>query len=145
VRELSKLDECVKKGLIRKMPASKEAADKSILRAKSWLSDAELSLNAEIYDTCLLAAYEAMFHAARALLIKDGYRERSHYCIARYIEETYVEKKQLDSDIISIIDSYRELRHDAAYSLEFEFYESDAKEVIKDAKTVIKAMEKLVL
>lgn len=144
MRELSELDDCIKKGLIRKMPASKDSAQKSISKAKMWLQDAEGALHAEIYDLCLLAAYESMFHAARALLIKDGYRERSHYCVARYVDEIYVKKKLLGHGIINTIDNYRELRHDAAYSLEFEFYEDDAVSAIRDAKTVLKAIEKLI-
>ncbi len=141
--ELSELEDCIKKGLLRKMPGSKQNADRSISKARLWLLEANTASNAGIYSTCLLAAYEAIFHAARAILLKDGYRERSHYCIARYIDETYVKKGFLNVDIINTIDSYRELRHNTAYGLEFFASESDAKRAIKDAKKIVDAIEKM--
>ncbi len=141
---LSKLDECMEKGQIKKVSESREDAEKSLLRARRWLVSAEVTISAEVYDSCLLAAYESMFHAARAILIKDGYRERSHYCIARYLDERYAKKGLLDGKIIDMIDNYRELRHEAAYSTEFESDERDAKNMIRDAKIVLNAVSKLI-
>lgn len=143
MKKLNELDNCVKKGLLKKMPRSIQDAERSILRAKSWLGEAESAFKAKIYGTCLLAAYESIFHAARAILLKDGYRERSHYCIARYINEIYVKKGLLDISIINKIDNYRELRHNTAYGLESIVAETDASVAIKDANVVINAIEKL--
>ncbi|MCL4380682.1 HEPN domain-containing protein [Candidatus Marsarchaeota archaeon] len=141
---MSELGECIEKGLLKKMPESRQAAERSIVKARAWLIEANGALKAGIYSTCLLAAYEAMFHAARAILIKDGYRERSHYCIARYIDEIYVKKGLLKASIIHIIDSYRELRHDTAYGIENIAEKVDAAEAIVNAGIVIEAIEKLV-
>jgi uncharacterized protein (UPF0332 family) len=137
---LNNLEDCIKNGLIKRMAPSDQ---RSILRARMWLLQAKVAKSAEIYDSCLLAAYETMFHAARALLIKDGYRERSHYCIARYVYEMYVKKGLLGEKIIEMIDHYRELRHDAAYEIEFEAGDTDAENAIKDAAAVLNAIEKL--
>ncbi len=60
-----------------------------------------------------------MFHAARALLLKDGFRERSHCCIARYIEEKYVNTGGLKRIVVDLLDGFRELRHDDLYELDF--------------------------
>ena len=141
---LSKLDDCIKRGLIRKMPPSKKEADKSILRAENWLREATVVLKADTYDSCILVSYEAMFHAARSLLIKDGFRERSHYCVARYAEEKYVNTRQLDKEIVNLIDEYRDLRHNIAYSLELEVGMGDAIKAVNSASLVIDSIKKMV-
>ena len=60
--------------------------------ADRWLEEADISLRNGAFNASVLSAYLAMFHSARAVLILEGYRERSHYCIARYLEEKYVKK-----------------------------------------------------
>ncbi len=142
--ELSELENCIKRGLIRKVPPSKSEADKSVIRAGNWLREAGAALKAGIYDTCILASYEAMFHAARSLLIRDGFRERSHYCVARYVENKYVGAGLLDIKIIDILDNYRELRHDIAYRLEFDAGEGDASKAVKNASKVVNSIRKIV-
>ncbi len=85
-----------------------------------------------------------MFHACRALLFKDGYREKSHYCVARYIEEKYVNNGRLDRIVVDLLDRFRELRHRDLYELDFSAIESDAEEAVKNAELVIKCIEKLI-
>jgi uncharacterized protein (UPF0332 family) len=140
---LNELQDCIKKGLILRIAPSREAAEKSIARSETWLIEAKGVLDAGRYDSCILAAYAAMFHAIRALLIRDGYRERSHYCTARYVEEKYVRKGLLPKEVVALIDDYRELRHDAAYSLEFEAGEKDARDAVRDAKRIIDSIKKV--
>lgn len=141
---LSKLDDCIKRDLIRKMPPSGKEADKSVLRAENWLQEAKAALKAGIYDSCILISYEAMFHAIRSLLIRDGFRERSHYCIARYVEEKYVNAGSLDRKVVNLIDEYRDLRHNIAYGLEFEVGAGDAIKAIKSASLVIDNIKRIV-
>jgi uncharacterized protein (UPF0332 family) len=83
-----------------------------------------------------------MFHACRALLFKDGCREKSHYCVTRYIEEKYVSNGKLDRIVVDLL--FRELRHRDLYELDFSAMESDVEESIKNAKLVIKCIEKLI-
>ncbi len=139
---LNEFEDCIKKGLLRKVAPSKDSATKSIKRAKMWLSQAREAYEAEIYDSSILASYEAMFHAARAILIKDGYREKSHYCISRYLEQEYSEKGVFDKNWVIILDSYREMRHRVAYNTEFEATNTEAKEAITDSGMFIEEMSK---
>lgn len=74
---------CIKEGLLRKVPPSKDKAVRS----------------------------------ARAILFFDGYREKSHACIARYLEEKYTKNKLLENRWIELLDHYRELRHGDQYDL----------------------------
>ncbi len=139
---LNEFEDCIEKGLLRKVAPSKDNAMKSIKRARMWLSQAKEAYDSDIYDSSILAAYEAMFHAARSILIKDGYREKSHYCISRYLERVYSEKGLLNKNLIITLDSYREMRHRVAYNTEFEATAREAKEAIKDSEAFIEEMAK---
>ena len=85
----------------------------------------------------------SMFHAARSILFFDGYREKSHACIARYLEEKYVKNKKLDMKWIELLDHYREVRHDDQYNLSFLSTEEDAENAFKSAKDFLNTMENL--
>jgi len=144
VKQLSELDKCFENGLIRKTLQSKEKAIKSINKARRWLEEAEKNFKFGLFDSCLVSSYSAMFHAARALLLKDGFRERSHYCLARYVEEKYVNANKLDRAVVDLLDRFRELRHEDLYELDFFATTDDAEEAIKNAEIVIKEVEKLI-
>jgi len=143
VRQLSELDRCFQKGLIRKTLPSKEKALKSMKKARRWLDEAQKNFDYGLFDSCLVSSYSAMFHAARSLLLKDGFREKSHYCVARYLEEKYVHRKKLNREVVDLLDRFRELRHEDLYELDFFATKEDAKEAIKNARIVIEEMEKL--
>lgn len=81
--------------MLRKVPPSPEKARKGIEKAKVLLKQAKKDLGIENYDSCVMTGYAAMFNAARAILLRDGVRERSHYCAARYLER-YVQKGGLE-------------------------------------------------
>jgi uncharacterized protein (UPF0332 family) len=144
VRQLSELDKCFERGLIRRILPSREKALKSISKARKWLEEAKKNFEFGLFDSCLISSYSAMFHAARALLLKDGFREKSHYCLARYVEEKYVDTKKLSHVVVDLLDRFRELRHEDLYELDFFATKEDAKEAIKNAETVIKELEKLI-
>lgn len=111
VRRLKQFDfeSCIKEGLLRSIPPSKEKAEGSLKAALQWLEEAEKDLRGEAYNSSVLSSYLAMFHSARALLYFDGYREKSHFCIARYLEEKYVRKRLLESKWVELLDHYRDL------------------------------------
>jgi uncharacterized protein (UPF0332 family) len=48
-----------------------------------------------------------MFHAARAILFRDGIREKSHFCMERYLE-TYVSSQTLEKRWIILFGGMRE-------------------------------------
>jgi len=140
---LSELDSCIKQGLIRKVVPSKEKAVKSLSKARKWLEESKKNRKFKLYDSCIVSAYSAMFHAARSLLFKDGYREKSHYCLARYLEEKYVDTGKMERIVIDLLDRFRELRREELYELDFSAMEEDADEAIQNAERVLSAIEKL--
>ncbi len=58
--------------------------------SEAKLEEAEKALRAGIPDATVILAYTSMFHAARAVLFRDGIVERSHVCLIEYLKETYV-------------------------------------------------------
>ncbi len=137
-------NECIKKGLLRKTPSSKDKAERSIERAKRWLQESEKNIGAGAHNSAVLSSYLAMFHSARAILFKDGYREKSHACVARYLEELYVKKKLLDEKWVELLDHYREIRHSDQYNLSFFTTEEEAKKALESAKEFIEIMKHLI-
>jgi len=134
---------CVEKGLLRRFPPSEDNALRSVKKAKSWLKEAEKSFQGEAYDSSVLSSYLAMFHSARAILFLDGYREKSHACVARYLEEQYVSKKKLEKKWVELLDHHREIRHDDQYDLSFYSSDEEAKEALESAAQFLEQMKLL--
>ncbi len=139
----SKFKECTEKGLLRKIPPSEENCIRSINNAKKWLREAEKSFRNSAYLSSLLGSYLAMFHSARAILFRDGYREKSHYCLARYLEEKYVKTGKLEKEWVELLDYYREIRHDNQYGLTFIVVQKEVKEALDSAKKFLKRIEEI--
>jgi len=129
--------------LLRKIPPSKEKAENSINVAMKWLDEAVRSLRVGAFNSSVLCSYLSMFHSARAILFYDGYREKSHYCIARYLEENYVKKGLLKTKWIELLDHYRDLRHTSQYSTEIFVTKEEAESAFETAKEFLERMKKL--
>ncbi|MCL4457292.1 MAG: HEPN domain-containing protein [Nitrospirae bacterium] len=134
---------CIEKGLLRKIPASEDNAMRSINKAESWLKEAEKSFQGEAYDSSVLSSYLAMFHSARAILFFDGYREKSHACVARYLEDQYVSKKKLEKKWVELLDHHREIRHDDQYDLSFYSSDEEARKALGSAGQFLQRMKYL--
>ena len=135
---------CIEKGLLRKIPASEDNAIRSIHKAESWLKESEKTLQSEAYDSSVLSSYLVMFHSARAILFFDGYREKSHACVARYLEDQYVNRKKLERKWVDLLDHHREIRHENQYDLSFFSSDEEAKKAIESAEKFLQRMKQLI-
>ncbi len=124
------------------MPASREKALENLVKAKILLADAEANLDEERHSTAVIIAYLAMLNAARALLFKDGYREKSHACVARYLEEKC--KGRISRDAINLFNRYRSIRHNVQYEGSYLPSSTDAENMVRFAKELIKQVEKII-
>lgn len=138
-------EECMKQGLLREIPPSAESVERSIGTAKEWLGEAQRNLEAHAYNSCILSAYAAMFHSARAILFFDGFREKSHACVARYLEAKYVRASLLEPKWVNLLDRYRDLRHEDQYGIIKRFDGGEAEEGIGVATEFVGRMEKLLV
>lgn len=138
-----KYSECVQKKLLRKVPASTAGSKQSIKKAELWLDESLNSFKAGNYNLSVLGSYLAMFHSARAILFRDGWREKSHACVARYIEEHYAKTGKLDIKWIQLFDFQRNLRHNDQYDMSFTVTDKEAENAIKSSASFIDEMKKL--
>ena len=136
-------NDCIKENLLRKIPPSKDKAIQSIKKAHQWLKEAENSLKGAAFNSSILSSYMIMFHAARSILFIDGYREKSHACVARYLEEKYVKTGKFDRKWVELLDHSREIRHEDQYNLSFISTEEDAEHALKSARDFLLAIENL--
>ena len=137
--DIMTLKDCFDKGMLKKISPDSDRSVSSLKLAKHYLQRAEGNLKLEFYDVVLLMAYTAMLQAARALLYRDGIKERSHGCVGTYLRDKYSDR--LGAEIDSF-DHYRENRHMIQYE-GGEVEPEEAETALKDAKTFITKIERL--
>ena len=135
-----KLNDCYKEGLLRKTKPSKQYAIKSLKTSLNYIQNAKDNFEMKNNNLVIFCSYTAMFHSARALLFKDGVKERSHLCIVSYIRETYPKLRSLSNQL----DAYRRNRHNTLYALDFLISEYEAQQAIEDAEQFQKQIEKII-
>lgn len=140
--EIRNVDDCFKYRLLRTIKPDKEKTDKSLEISKNRLKEAERAIEFKIYQYAIIESYMAIFHAARALLYKDGVQEKSHFAIFIYLKEKYSDKIPLN--ILNLLNIHRIERHEAMYGLEYSPQEQDALVALEDAKVFINEIEKII-
>ncbi len=112
---MTPLEKCFAEGKLQTVPPSEEKAQNSILAAREYLDEAEQVVESKLYRLAMNGAYMAWFHAARALLFRDGIREKSHYCIEHYLR-TYVVSGKLEEKWVILFGRIRNKRDKNQYS-----------------------------
>ena len=143
---MTELSDCfaIAKRLLTTTGPSAGLSRKSLKHAEIFLVDAVDLINIDKSRMATIALYNAFFHTARALLFRDGIKERSHFCIARYIEEKYVHKGLLRADFLGYLDALRDARHETQYSLEVLTMEIDMSAAVGICREFMKAVEGLI-
>ena len=96
---------------------------------------AEESLHGGDYKWASVQAYYSMFHAAKALVLKKGYREKSHYCLLVALKELYVKANELEQEFVDNFEMVMDTRHEADYAL---IYDKESAEIaIENAKVFV--------
>ena len=139
---MKNIDDCFRLGLLRRTEPSRSKSDQSLLSAREWLSEAKKNLEAEALRSALSSAYLAVFHSARAVLFRDGVREKSHYCIGLYLQR-YVEDGSLEEDWPMLFDRIRSVRHTDQYSFMARPTGEEVQAGIDLAERFIERMERL--
>ena len=82
-----------------------------------------------------------MYHAARALIYSEGYRERSHYCLLIALQELFIDRGILDPDLVESFRLSMKLRETADYRSDFS--EDGALLVIERAGMLLRKAEEI--
>jgi len=135
-----KLDDCFRRGLLKRIPPDRENALRSLELSLSNIDDAAENLRIHRYRVVIVSSYTAMFHSARAILFKDGVKERSHECIPIYLKENYPDLERN----ANILDAYRRLRHHAIYGLDQVLDEVEAKAALDSAREFTQKVNKII-
>jgi uncharacterized protein (UPF0332 family) len=61
--------DCIEQGLLRKVIPSTEKAKKGLKKAKVFLEQAKKAFNIDAYDSALMTCYQAIFIAAKSVLL----------------------------------------------------------------------------
>lgn len=135
------LDECFEKGYLQKSPYAETLVRESMEKADDLLAQAKNNFENGSFDSALVMAYSAAFNAARAILFRDGFREKSHECVIRYLEKKHSE---IPGELIALLDKYRTSRHGVLYDVRYSATKVEAEESLEFAEKFIKEIEKIV-
>ena len=127
--------QCLENKKVLPFARGKSLVKKELSVAISDLSDAKAGYENERYKWSTVQAYYAMFHAARALIYSQGYREKSHYCLAIALRSLFVDEGTMDAKLVRDFLNAMNLREAADY--EAQFSQSGAKAVIVSAEKFI--------
>jgi uncharacterized protein (UPF0332 family) len=122
---MNDFERCVKERHLIKMKASNEMIQKEIASSEYDLERSKESIKDEDYKWASVQAYYSMFHAAKALVLKKGYREKSHYCLMVAIRELFVKDGTMKEEDADTLELCMHLRHEADYGL---IYDQDSAE-----------------
>lgn len=141
---LSRLDKYFKQGSLKKIKPQKDLAKKSLERAHFFLKEAADLIQIDKIDFAYLAIYNALFHTGRAFLYRDGIGERSHYALARYLEEKYTIPRKLDKKFLLLLDHLRDIRHETQYGFNRPNEGNQLSDYLKTTKEFLLVAKKMV-
>jgi uncharacterized protein (UPF0332 family) len=108
---------------------------KELDAARKDLKDAKDSLAQKKYKWATIQGYYSMFHNARALLYRKGFREKSHYALLRALTDLF--ENELENSLILSFEQGMDLRQEADYGLKFSA--TGATETIEGAEKFLKS------
>jgi uncharacterized protein (UPF0332 family) len=134
-------EECLRKGKIKKFPRIIEKVGIELGAARDDLASGNKMFKRGEFKFATIAGYYSLFHAARALLYSQGFRERSHYCLRLAIERLFVEEKLLEPELLEYFDEALGLREAADYQSIFS--KEGAKRALGGAREFLKAVREV--
>ena len=132
----------MKKRLIRKTAPSKEQALLSLDKSGKLLEEAKADLDDGRYNSATVMAYLSILNSSKTLLYRDGFREKSHACVTRYLESKYPDK--FSTEQINLLDHFRETRHDVQYDIEYLADKESSKQIVEFAEEFLEKIEEIV-
>lgn len=121
------------------MKPSAEAAMRALKLARGWLKRANDSSILGYKDLAVVASFISMLHAARAIMRRDGVREKDDRGMIEYVKKRYPELKEH----MASLDQYRGLVLAIQRDPEVSVGGSDSKGAMNSANELIKSVDGL--
>jgi len=129
---MNDFERCIKERRLIKIKPSNEMVQKEVESAEYDLERARNSLDEGDFKWAAVQSYYSMFHASKALILKRGYREKSHFCLVIALRELYVKENKLNAELVENLELCMNLRHEADYGLTY--HQESAETSIKYAE-----------
>ncbi|MDD2890632.1 MAG: HEPN domain-containing protein [bacterium] len=126
------LKECFEKNRLVEFPQAKTFVARELKEAEDDLRSAKESVKTENYKWATIQAYYTMFHCARSLVYKLGYREKNHFCLISALKAFYLDKGLIEHKVIEDIQLGKRMREGADYHADFS--KEGAEALIKSAE-----------
>ena len=140
----NELDNCLKTGLLKTVFPSPISVKKSLIQANFFLKEASDLIDNSKKEMAMLALYNAAFHAARAILFLDGIKEKSHYCLQKYLEAKAEQTNIVLPADAELFDNLRTMRQEVQYDLSKFVFEEDLVELYNQTLDFIERVKKIV-
>lgn len=108
------INECLEKNYLIKIKPATDLIEKEFNEARYDLEKAEKAFENEDYKWGIIKSYYCIFHSARAVLFKLGYREKRHFAIGIILEDLN-KKGKLEIKYINYFNAAISSREDADY------------------------------
>lgn len=108
-------------------------------KAERKLQVAELLLNKEMWDDASSRAYYAAFHAISAVLWSKNLSYSSHGQTIGAFNKEFIHTKVFPKDFTKILNRLFEDRQVGDYGFAIMINEKEAKQDVKDARTIVKS------
>ena len=138
---MNDFERCIKERRLVKIKPSNEMIQKELDSAEYDLKRARNSLEEGDFKWDAVQSYYSMFHAAKALVLKKEYREKSHFCLVIALRELYVKEDTLNAEMVENLELCMHLRHEADYGLTY--HQESAETAIKYAEEFLNNALKL--
>ena len=113
-------------------------------KAKRFLRTAELSFNDGDYDSCASRCYYGMFFMAEALLLRNKITASTHKGVIALFGEHFIKTEIIDREFGRILKRAYDLRQKGDYSTGFRVSDSEAEDILRNARDFITEIDKKV-
>ena len=140
--KMNDFERCIKERRLTKIKPSNEMIQKEVESAEYDLERARNSIDEGDFKWTAVQSYYSMFHAAKALILKRGYREKSHFCLIIALRELYVKEDRLNAEMVENLELCMSLRHEADYGLTY--HQESAETALKYAEEFLNEVLNLI-
>jgi uncharacterized protein (UPF0332 family) len=136
-------EKCCKGKKLVKVSYASALIQNELGEAEHDLNSARDNLSRAESKWSIVPSYYSMFHAARALLLSKGFREKSHNCLCIGVKHFFVEENLMSIALVEHLNMAKKLREAADYENQ---YSSDAAEVLLEyAKEFLETTKRLLM